>query len=332
MDYKKAFEELDVDINTINYVDIDITYLNKIYRKQALKFHPDKNGNTIESTMKFQKINEAYEYLKREITELNPSYHINIEETTETDSSLYLDILQMFLKSIFSDKYSEPFFNTVKDIIKDIVMNIKKTISVHIFDQLDKDTSFTIYNFLSKYRNVFHLNQDILDQVREKVLGKYENVMIYKLNPSIDDLLNNNMFKLFIDEQLYLVPLWYNESHFYHNEDSKDSKDSLKNDKKEIIVLCDPELPDNVSIDEENDLHVEFHIEFNEIQKLFMKEIEPKINVNIGKKVFEILLEKIYIKKTQVYRIKNMGLTKINDFDMYDVSERSDIIVKICIV
>ena len=35
--------------------------------------------------------------------------------------------------------------------------------------------------------------------------------MVYKLNPSINDLLNNNLYKLYIDEELFLVPLWYNE-------------------------------------------------------------------------------------------------------------------------
>jgi hypothetical protein len=34
------------------------------------------------------------------------------------------------------------------------------------------------------------------------------------------------------------------------------------------------------------------------------------------------------MKKVQYYRIKNQGLTKVKD-DIYDVSEKADIIVKI---
>jgi hypothetical protein len=51
------------------------------------------------------------------------------------------------------------------------------------------------YVFLSKHRSTLHLNQEIIDAIREKVLRKYEDVEIYKLNPSINDLINNNVYK-----------------------------------------------------------------------------------------------------------------------------------------
>ena len=130
MDYKKAFEEL--DINNINYNEINLEYLKKQYRKQALKFHPDKNGNTYESTQKFQKIKEAYDFLKRELKYLDPNLEDfeDKEENLFDSSSIYLDILQTFLKSIFDSKYTESFL----EIIKDIVIDIKKKISIKLFD------------------------------------------------------------------------------------------------------------------------------------------------------------------------------------------------------
>lgn len=64
MDYKLALETLeiqtDIDINKLN-----LNYLKKKYHKLALKNHPDKNGNTVESNEKFKLINESYNYLKR---------------------------------------------------------------------------------------------------------------------------------------------------------------------------------------------------------------------------------------------------------------------------
>jgi hypothetical protein len=313
-EYSKALEELDIDINEINISSIDIKYLTKKYRKQALKYHPDKNGNTIESKIKFQKINEAFHYLKREFSCLEEDKEDEKED--KDPSSLYLPILQMFLKSVFQNKYTESFL----DIIKDIVINLKKTISLSLFDKLDKETAFIIYHFLSKYRDILHINQDILDQIREKIQEKYENIIIYKLNPSIDDLLNNNMFKLYVDEKLYLVPLWYTESHFFCKE----------KEEKEIIVLCEPELPENIKIDEENDLHVEIKLELHHLSSLLDQENgTPFIPVTVGKKVFEIPLEKLCLKKKQVYRIKQIGLTKANEEDIYDVNNKSDIIFHI---
>jgi hypothetical protein len=310
--YSKALEELDIDINEINVLSIDNKYLKKKYRKQALKYHPDKNGNTLESHIKFQKINEAFHYLKNEFVCLDNT--IKEEEDKEDDpSSLYLSILQMFLKSIFQNKYTESFLDTFAKWIKDSVLNIKKKKSLSIFDKLEKETAFTIYHFLSKYREILHINQDILEQIREKILEKYENIIIYKLNPSIEDLLNNNMFKLFINEKLYLVPLWYNESHF------------LCKEEKEIMVLCEPELPENIKIDEENNLHVEIKLDLLYLFSLIEKDVSF-FPITVGKKVFEIPLEKIVLKKKQVYRIKQVGLTKANEEDIYDVYNKSDII------
>ena len=312
MDYKKAFEEL--DINNINYNEINLEYLKKQYRKQALKFHPDKNGNTYESTQKFQKIKEAYDFLKRELKYLDPNLEDfeDKEENLFDSSSIYLDILQTFLKSIFDSKYTESFL----EIIKDIVIDIKKKISIKLFDKIDKETSFSIYQFLSRYRSIFHLNQETIDEIRELVFKKYEHITIYKLNPSIDDLLNNNIYKLSVDDVLYIVPLWYNELHFENRE-------------KEILVLCEPELPNNMIIDEEQNLHVEIKIEFDAIKKLL--ENEEHIKTCIGNKVFEIPLNELKIKKKQDYRFKSLGLTKVNEKDIYDVNDRTDVFFKIVI-
>lgn len=60
MNYNDAFEILEIE----NYEDLTLSNLKKQYRKLALKYHPDKNGNTEISTEKFKKINEAYTYLK----------------------------------------------------------------------------------------------------------------------------------------------------------------------------------------------------------------------------------------------------------------------------
>ena len=64
MNYKEAFCILEIDIDNVEFKDITLDYLKKKYHKLALKNHPDKNGNTIESTIKFREINEAYLLLR----------------------------------------------------------------------------------------------------------------------------------------------------------------------------------------------------------------------------------------------------------------------------
>ena len=178
---------------------------------------------------------------------------------------------------------------------------------------MDKDTVLTIFNFLSKYKSILHLSDELLDKVREIVQSKYDNVEIYKLNPSIDDLLDCNFYKLYIENQLYLVPLW-------HYETCYDGSGC------EIIVICEPELPEGVKIDDDNNLYIETKISIYNVPNMLMNNYD--IPINIGHKHYFIPLSNLYLKKEQYYRLKNEGITKAKS-DIYDVNDKSDIIIKI---
>jgi hypothetical protein len=249
MNHKDAFEELEINYIEINLQQLTPDYLKKQYKKMALKYHPDKNGNTLESTEKFKKINEAYNYLKREIKNLKPE-DFNFENYDDdiNEQFSYFFVLQNFIKSVLESKI--PLDNKYTDIITKIINEILiagKQISLKIFEDLDKDIVLTIFNFLSKYRFILHLNNDLLDKVRDIIQNKYDNVEIYKLNPNINDLLECNFYKLYIESQLYLVPLW-------HYETCYDGSGC------EIIVICEPELPDGIKIDDDNNLYIETEI------------------------------------------------------------------------
>ena len=320
MNYKDAFEILEIDLSQVSYNDITNQYLNKQYRKLALKNHPDKNGNSDESNEKFKQINEAYTYLKREIRHLDSEinngssteeneYNDNTKDNdNDVESSLYFDMLKEFMKTIFEGSYTDILSKIVNDI-----MSAGKKISVKIFDELDKDTALNIYSFLSNYRSILHLSSETLEIIREIVVKKYDNVQVYKLNPTLNDLINNNLYKLYLNEELFLVPLWHSESYY-------------ETTSGEIIVLCEPELPENIEIDDDNNIciSIDFRLEDKTI-----KDNIP-ISVNIADKMFYILPSQLYIKREQIYRIKNEGITKTKK-DICDITEKTDIIVNITI-
>jgi len=320
MDYKKAFEILEIDTNNTNYTDITIELIKKKYHKLALQNHPDKNGNTPESNEKFRQINEAYNYLKREIKNINSANCENNDDLINEDqpSSVYFDILKLFIKGLLDGKYNDVFIN----IVQDIVSGYKK-ISLKLFDNLDRENAINVYLFLSKYKSILHLSDSILDDIKAVVIQKYDDVEIYKLNPNINDLLNNNMYKLYVNDKLYLVPLWYGEVYF-------DNENENENSNNEIIVLCEPELPEGVKIDDDNNIYIEKTINIQtELPGLVLN--NESIIIEIGDQRYHILVSELSMKREQYYKIKNQGITKPND-DICNVSQKADIIVKIILI
>jgi hypothetical protein len=96
------------------------------------------------------------------------------------------------------------------------------------------------------------------------------------------------------------------------------------------MVICEPELPVNITVDDDNNLIVNpVIIDFNELTEMIIN--NTPLTINIGDKTHFILLSNLYMKREQYYRIKNQGLSKVKK-DIYDVSEKTDIIVKISII
>jgi hypothetical protein len=353
MDLNKAASILEIDLNTIRMANLTQDYIKKRFHKLALINHPDKNGNSLEATNKFQQINEAYKYLSNELKDLDftqDSTFVSSNDQNESNNTntRYIYFLSLFIGSIIDGQYKD----AIKSVINEIVtFGLKQVALERIFDELDKESALEVYSFIVKYKHVLHIGNDILDFVSSLIKKKYNNDRVFILNPSIVDLMESNIFKLYIDEELYLVPLWHNELYF----DTKRSNNS--EDESEIIVLCNPDLPANIVIDEDNNIHVQIDVEGSKLLDLLKTgsaETESAetafaqgsaetafaqgsaetafVSLSIGNRDFRIPLNELRIKQDQLYRLSKQGISQVSENDIYNVSCKSDIVVKIHII
>ena len=322
MDFNRSCRLLDI----VSITTITKRELKKKYHKAALQNHPDKaRGDGAKE--RFQEISDAYQFLvdnlplseHEEDDELQENENENTDENGKgkdsgnDDTQKYATWVKMFISSFLKT-------NGLHELIKDIVMNCGEHLSLKVFEGMEKDKSLEVYQFLIKYQDVFCLKQKTIEAVRNIVLEKYNNDHIYILNPNIDDLLENNIYKLVVNNKIYFVPLWHNEVYF-------DSDSDFNEEGCDIIVLCEPELPANIRIDDNNNIVVSHTVTFKEA--LF----EPfnSIGIKIGKKILTIPTNTLIMKTNQHVVFPNQGLSQIFEKDIYNVSNRSDIIVELTI-
>jgi len=268
------------------------------YYKKALKYHPDKNPNDTNAEETFKKINIAYQYLQKE------NENISIDSM---NSKNYLFFIKECIKHFTPDV-------TWDDIFLDTTLNnaVDKCgkLSLKIFEKMGKEKSIELYSFLSKNKEIFCISEEILTKLQEIVKDKVKNDNIIILNPTLDDILNDSIYKLELLGKTFYVPLWHHEVVFDHSG-------------QDIIVQCIPDLSDNVIIDNKNNLH---YVIKGNIQNVLENN---KIEVKLGEKLLIIPSEQLNIVKKQNYIFRNKGLLRINDEDIYSTEERGHIFVDV---
>jgi len=323
LNIQKALDELDISLDNIELTKLNHEYIKKKYHKLALKWHPDKN-NEVYAKEKFQKISEAYEYLTNELYILNSDmdYSNTSDEFVSSfyskESKIYIDILSNFISSLLKGSYSEVLTN----IIKEISLGYETITLTYLrkkFEQLDKQKSIELYKLLYKYKDILYISNEILELVSLIIKEKYKNDRVFILKPTLKDMIDHNIYKLYVDNLLYIVPLWHNELYF----DAPDGS--------EIIVLCEPNLPSNISIDENNNIYYEKYIKIDSELSDLIKN-NKCVSINLEEKWFSIPLNKLYIRQEQLYRFKYQGIAQISEKEIYNINSKSDMIVKIILV
>ena len=156
-----------------------------------------------------------------------------------------------------------------------------------------------------------HITENLIDKIDEIMKDKNEKDECIILNPSLHDLYERNLYKLTHKDKIYIIPLWHHEL-IYDLDNNKD-----------LYINCYPILPENIEIDEKNNVHVNVVYNINDIwgkEYIYVtcNEIEYPIQVNTLKMTEEQTV--IFVKK---------GITKINTKEIYNISYRTDLFINI---
>lgn len=257
--------------------------LNKRYHLLALKHHPDKAElGDLSSNEKFKEINDAHKRLKDYFYSGYLHAAHDADADADTEASGYDNLLQMFIKSIIVKIRSSAVGDaTTTDAIHTIIQTVLSKgaqSAVMLFRNMDKQAAITIYDILSKNQDLFGISREMMDELTEIIETKTRDDIVIHLNPSLLDMLMDRVYILNECGSTYYIPLWHSELHFNHVNDAvattTTTAAATDTNVISIIVVCQPELPDNVSIDEFNNMYISLDVS---ICELFTKQVIPVI-------------------------------------------------------
>ena len=291
MDYKKACSVLNLSEKHL------YDTRKRAYYKMALKYHPDKYKE--DNGEKFKEVKNAFDYLNSNEEKKSESFDENIK---------YTELIRIVVKYFSPNQNWDNLFldTSITGIFKDC-----SRLSIEIFRKLSKERAIQVYDFLY---NCSLVDKELLERYKIILKKKCETDNIILLNPDLDDLFNDNIYKLTFEEKEYYIPLWHHELHFSLHE-------------KDLIIKCDPEIPKNCWIDDRNNIYFLSKININDLFE------EGYCDITICKnKTIKIMSHELKItKEKQVIIKRNEGILKINDTHTYDTTIRGDIYLE-CIL
>lgn len=298
-----AYKCLDLDLNE-DIIDVDI--IKKKYRIKALIYHPDKNKNQGASS-KFQEIHDAYEYVMKEegYMDTEDNNTEDVKNHNGPDES-YRNLFLIFLKKILENETGESIFYSIIQRITTIC----ESKAIELLERLDKTMLIKTHMILLKYKDAFHITDTMIEKIKELIQSRNENDECIILNPTWTDLCENNLYKLTVDNETYIIPLWHHELVY-------------ENNGHDIYVNCLPDLPSYITIDEYNHVHVD--VKYN-IAEIWNNEY---IHVKCETKIFPIHVASLKITSVQTIIFVKQGISKMNTKNIYDITSKSDVHITI---
>jgi hypothetical protein len=179
----------------------------------------------------------------------------------------------------------------IMDIIKKI---LNSTVLYDVLDTLSLDIINHIYDLLPIIKHMMTPEQ--YELILKYMSNKFNIIL---LEPTLDDLFQQKIFVYKDHDKTYHIPLWSHEIIF-----------------GTYIFKCNPILPDNIQIDESNNIIITL---YENIQTVFLKKELEVLHYHIN-------ISELYIKPSQTIILKNKGIPIINTENIFYI-QLSNIII-----
>jgi curved DNA-binding protein CbpA len=287
------------------------------YKMLALKYHPDKN-KADGAADKYREIKEAHDVLcsHNQDPVSNGWFSKYGLDKTELGSSTYARAASDFFEMIYND---EQFQRRVFHPLLMRVVGSCEEKAIAMFRKMEKTKARKLYDILILYQDTLHLSADTLAKIKETIetslseaplseaqesLDKSLDVKdIVVLNPNLDDLLDQSVYKLKQDNgQIVFVPLWHRELEY-----------------DGVFVDCLPTLPDNVELDELNNIYVKCVLKVGDLWD------KDGLEVQVGTRAYNLDVGQLRLVSRQTVRVDGLGIPVPNEADIFNVSRLSHI-------
>ena len=289
--------------------------LRKHYFKKALQYHPDKN-NSEDAKINFHKIHESYDFLMKYYGYMeDDSYDLGCDEekTEEVPIPEYASMIYSFLEPMIQ---TELFQDIHSKILVKLVETLKHKCedkAMQMLENLNIKKCKSIYLLINNNKDILNIPSSFVEKVKDLYESKMEKDEIIRIFPSLHDLMIDNLYKLNENNKEYLIPLWHHELVYDNNG-------------AELYVQCIPKLEENITIDENNNLHIDQSYSLYELWKM------KNICIKIANKLLTIEKSSLKLIPKQVITLPNIGISKINCNNIYDNSKRGSIHIHIEII
>ena len=318
---------------TKTFTEVD---LKRQYRKMALIYHPDKN-HTKDASENFRKVQTAYEYLMKwegymdddtldnymdqnmdsmrgPFHEQNIFHYLGLNaETLKSGLSSYPNLLATFIEPILQSEVFQEITARIFHVIIESILEKCEEKTLHLLKRLDKRVFYKVRAFLRLYAEVLHISDDFLDKIDREYEETIQQDQCIILSPFLDDLFQDNLYRLTENGNVYLVPLWHHEL-VYDNSGA------------DLYIQCIPILPDNIVIDEQNNIHVYIETSLTELWT------KPILEVVVGTRTYPLARDQLFMKTHQTVILEKSGISCINTSSIYDISQRANIYLHLHII